>query len=416
MVVAGKVEMFLIGVLCLPIATIPPLRLFLKIYTQNMGQNTSLLHHNIVALPRKPIATILSFACIDSEIALAHTCKRLYKYHKKQCGEQLEQLLHIPKLYARRINSSILDLILNDLIDKDLKVVSYDFIFNDLIYDPTHKYLKVVSSQPSTSFTGNFVDPQIWTWNHSHLRQISYVPLSVPTTEQTSLIVIFPYELIAMLSSKDQKSALALARTCKTLYGRYEQYYEKQTAVVLYDPWDKLHLYNDTIKALSLQNGWLRLKFVLISNSQNNNCPVKILCLGEGFNVLPKFDYARIHAVIVSSFTGKFIPTISFAENFSNLRSLCLNGAVFNGGEISMISRLPLLKFISLRNCKMTNIHPSKIFENCATLQEIQLLFFKTGSPYETSLKFPSWLNIFKIRTTPDIVVDASFCIQYSCL
>ena len=43
------------------------------------------------------------------------------------------------------------------------------------------------------------------------------------------------------MSFKDKSFELALAKTCKTLYERYELYYEKQTAIVLYDPQDKFY-------------------------------------------------------------------------------------------------------------------------------------------------------------------------------
>ena len=60
------------------------------------------------------------------------------------------------------------------------------------------------------------------------------------------------------MSFKDKSFELALAKTCKTLYERYELYYEKQTAVVLYDPRDKFSYYSNSIKALQLyEPKWL---------------------------------------------------------------------------------------------------------------------------------------------------------------
>ena len=70
--------------------------------------------------------------------------------------------------------------------------------------------------------------------------------------------------------------------TCRMLYKRYELYYEKQTAVVLYDPRDRFYDYNDNIKALHNymnRHGWIRFKFTPILDLQSSNCPIKILCL-----------------------------------------------------------------------------------------------------------------------------------------
>ena len=122
------------------------------------------------------------------------------------------------------------------------------------------------------------------------MAQKSSEPPSIPMIEQqrdqTFLILAIPWELIAIIMSfKDKGFELAFARTCKTLYKRYELYYEKQTAAVLYNPWDRFIDYNDNTKVLQLQNGWLRLKFTPMWDLQSSNCPVKILCLNGTFGV-----------------------------------------------------------------------------------------------------------------------------------
>ena len=162
------------------------------------------------------------------------------------------------------------------------------------------------------------------------------------------------------MSFKDKSFELALAKTCKMLYERYELYYEKKTAVVLYDPQDKFSYYANSIKALHnymSRNGWVRLKFTPILDSQSSNCPVKILCLNGALKVPKELNCACIDALIVSSFEEKFMPTISFVENFSNLKSLSLEYVILNDDIISMLSKLSLLEFISLYHCKMANGH-----------------------------------------------------------
>ena len=99
------------------------------------------------------------------------------------------------------------------------------------------------------------------------------------------------------MSFKDKSFELALAMTCKMLYERYELYYEKKTAVILYDPRDNLFSYANSIKALHnhmSQHGWVRLKFTPILDSQSSNCPVKILCLNGEFKV-PKEVELCVH-------------------------------------------------------------------------------------------------------------------------
>ena len=87
-------------------------------------------------------------------------------------------------------------------------------------------------------------------------------------------------------------------------------------------------------------------------------------------------DYASLNALMIDFYSEEALSqlNVSFFEKFSNLKSLRLNNVTFNDNIISIVSKLPLLEFISLYNCKMANDHLSKIFEDCTTLQEIQLL------------------------------------------
>ena len=197
-------------------------------------------------------------------------------------------------------------------------------------------------------------------------------PSMLTTEQQTSLILTFPQELTAIIMSfKDKSFELALATTCKTLYERYELYYEKKTVVVLYDPWDRFSNYNDNIKALQLRNGWLRLKFTTIWDSLSSNCPAKILCLNGEQKVPKKLDHACIDALIVSSFK----------------------------------------EFISLYKCKMVYGHLSKLLEGHTTLKEIQIL--KCNFSDTTSIKLPSQMKRFEVQQNGVFeLVDASDCTQ----
>jgi hypothetical protein len=167
-----------------------------------------------------------------------------------------------------------------------------------------------------------------------------------------------------VISNKDKSFELTLAKTCKTLYGRYEQHDKEKTAVVLYDPKSLYLDYAENIKALQLF-GWLRLKFASIRNSQNSNCPVKMLCLNQDFDVPKELDCMCVNSLtILSSLERDFTSTISFVEKFSNLKSLSFISATFNNDVIvSIVPKLSFLGFISLDHCKMASSH-LKIFEN----------------------------------------------------
>ena len=128
---------------------------------------------------------------------------------------------------------------------------------------------------------------------------------------------------------------------------------------------------------------------------------------------MPKeLDYACIDALIVSS--PKFMPTISFNEKFSNLKSLSFNNVTFNDDRISMHSKLSLLEFISLEKCRLTNDHLSKLFEDCTTLKEIQLKNCKISGA--TFIKLPSQMKRFEIQHNDVFKLDASDCTQLESL
>ena len=78
-----------------------------------------------------------------------------------------------------------------------------------------------------------------------------------------------------------------------------------------------------------------------------------------------------------------------------------------------MLSKLPLLNFISLLSCDVTEDHLSNIFKECTTLKEFQLSF---SSDYDAFIKLPSRLKGFKIESDKPFEVDASLCTQLKSL
>jgi len=232
------------------------------------------------------------------------------------------------------------------------------------------------------------------------------------------LILTFTQELIAtIMLFKYKRLELKLARTCKTLYERYELYYENKTVIALYDSQNRFYDYDGNIKALHhrmSRHGWVRFKLSPILDLQSSNCPAKNLCLNRALNVPKMLNCACIDALIISPFKGKFMPTISFVESFSNLKCLTLKFFILDNDRMSIVSKLSLLECIYLYECEMTNDLP-KIFENYTTLQEIHIVSCNYSK--ETPIKLLSQLKRFRIVDHfSDIIVNASDCTQLESL
>jgi hypothetical protein len=65
---------------------------------------------------------------------------------------------------------------------------------------------------------------------------------------------------------------------------------------------------------------------------------------------------------------------VSFFGKISNLNLLKCKGVAFSNSIMSVVSKLSLTGVITLKNCKVTKDHLSNLFEDCITLEEIQLL------------------------------------------
>lgn len=250
-------------------------------------------------------------------------------------------------------------------------------------------------------------------------RKGSYSPDIPPTKRQIVLtpILALSQELIfAVTSFKEKGFELAIAMTCKLLYDRYEQYYEEQTAVVLYNSQDNVLHNNSSIKALQHRNDWIRFKFIPTSNFQRNSPPIKALCLSKELKVPENLNCEDLNALIVaSSSPTKFTANIHFFGRFPNLKSLELKSFYFGKHIVSIFSKIILLEFIYLSFCDATECDPSKMFANCLSLQEIHLTGFKYR--YEVPLSLPAPLKRLEMQKCHEpFEVDASRCIQLKSL
>ena len=238
-----------------------------------------------------------------------------------------------------------------------------------------------------------------------YIRNMAQTPSILTTEQQTSLLILtIPEELFTIMASfMDTESQLAFAHTCKTVYAYHKQQCKEETFTLVCDPQCDKSLNSQYIKALERcmsQTGWagvkVTLKIVSVDPQNNYDHPIRALCLNESFQLPNGLDCASLNALIISFSLKEIMPNISFLEKFSNLKSLRLKHVIINDDTMSMLSKLPLLKFISLSNCKMTKVHLSKIFEGCTTLEEIQLLYCNYSDV--TSIKLPPQLKRFEIK------------------
>jgi hypothetical protein len=223
------------------------------------------------------------------------------------------------------------------------------------------------------------------------------------------LILTFPQQLIELFELK-------VAKTCKTLYECYEQFYKEKTAVVLYYP-KSMYLYStyaDNIKFLQRHHDYLRFKFVSIRNSASSNCPVKIVCLNQDLDVPKRLDCLCANTLVACSFEPySFEPcytelNASF-KMFKNLKSLSLCNVIFNNSAFSIISSLPSIEFIQLKSCKISN----HLIEKC-TIPKIQLVYCEFSDP--VSIKLLPSLELFEISAYESYTVDVSNCFELESL
>jgi hypothetical protein len=211
------------------------------------------------------------------------------------------------------------------------------------------------------------------------------------------------------VSIEDKNSQLMLAKTCKTLYGRYELHYKDETAVVLYNPQSKYDDFCGDINLFQLFNGCLRLKFSSIRDSESSDYPVKILCLNQDSNVPRELDCLSANALIMVPSRSRHITLNASLETFTQLMSLSLSHVIFDDKAFSIVSNFSSIEFIKLKSCKIDN----HLFEKC-TIPQIKLEycnFLDMGF-----IKLPLSLEIFEICSHGSYKVDASDCIKLESL
>jgi hypothetical protein len=98
---------------------------------------------------------------------------------------------------------------------------------------------------------------------------------------------------------------------------------------MLCDPQDKLYDHNN-IKVLQLHNGWLRLKFTSIRDSQSGNYPVKIMCSNEELKVFKELDYVCVDALIASLSEKLLVDILSGFYQFVYLLDYLLANIIGN--------------------------------------------------------------------------------------
>jgi hypothetical protein len=220
----------------------------------------------------------------------------------------------------------------------------------------------------------------------------------------------------------DIKSQLALAVTCTMLYAYRNRNYEKKTFTLLYDS-EFNSIPDRYIRAIGrrmCQTAWITVKAILkvAPLSDHNNCEhdVKALHLNSMFNLPNTLDCASLNTLMVRFDSNALFSeqSVSFLEKFRNLKSLRLSNANFSGSSCDIISTLSLLEFISLDRCDMGNGHLPSILKDCTRLQELELL--RCSFSDETPIKLPPQIEIFGIDHLKTFELDASDCIQLSCL
>jgi hypothetical protein len=242
-----------------------------------------------------------------------------------------------------------------------------------------------------------------------------------------SLIFIIPIELLMIIASfLDTESQMALACTGKKLYGYYKKQCKEQTFTFLYNTKTKDANIHKCLKAFEHHMGrvgWeaikVNLKLALVNPQNNYKHPIKALYYKITSKYPMGMDETSLSAFILDLDRHKesHQPNVDLFAKFSNLKLLSLHNAILTNDMILAISKLRLLEFISLYNCRIFSGHLTNAFKNLTNLQEVQILFCIDFDFVASSIELPPLLKSFEMQQPYyRRKVDASFCIQLECL
>jgi hypothetical protein len=241
----------------------------------------------------------------------------------------------------------------------------------------------------------------------------------------TPPILTIPQELFVTIASfMDVRSQLALAMTCKTLYGYHKAQCTKQTFTLISVP--RCHLFDSIFgsirgleKSMSQKTGWVTTEITLKKAPPNDEneypYPVRGLYLCGVLDLPNGLNCANITALSLELNPKETSLQLSifFLKKFYNLKSLRLCCLTLNNDVMSMLPQFSLLELISLHNCEITEDHLSKLFESCATL-EIHIVCCRL--PLGQLIKLPKQMKRFRIQHFREVEIDASDCTQLSYL
>jgi hypothetical protein len=255
--------------------------------------------------------------------------------------------------------------------------------------------------------------------------------MSITNQQIPPLILTIHKDLFAIIALfMDIESQLALAHTCKEVYAYHKEKCRVKILAFLYSPLIDSHSEDQYYKIHERwlnKTGWAAVKVILkkisADSQSNNSYPIRALCLNEPAGFPNELNYENINALTLKSTVCRCpdltrlstLASLSFLRKFSNLKILRLLTTSIDDNMVSVISKLLLLKILSLNNCDITYDRLSNIFETCTTVEEIELSH--PDSSDTTSIMFPPQVKRLRIGNFRRAMqVDLSRCIQLQSL
>jgi hypothetical protein len=172
--------------------------------------------------------------------------------------------------------------------------------------------------------------------------------------------------------------------------------------------------------------GWATVKVLIkeistVSQS-NNGYPIRALCLGKSLQFPSELKCKSINALIVSEPSRFELPStlpttstlsISFLEKFPNLKIVRLSNTIIDENIAPVLSKISLLKVISLKYCEIDYDCFSRILGTCATLEDIELAY---NSDVTSIILPPPQVKRLHIMDFRDVKINLSRCTQLQSL